>query len=46
MECGFINCTSEDCDFHTNCDLDCEENLAIHVFQDGDIYKYTFNDSL
>ena len=22
MECGFIDCSNQDCDFHTDCDLD------------------------
>lgn len=40
MECGFISCTNDDCDFHTDCDLDTEDHKHIHVFQDGSVYKY------
>ena len=29
MECGFIACSNADCDFHTNCDLEVEEEQEI-----------------
>lgn len=38
MECGFISCTS--CDFHTNCDLECEENHNIKIYQEIGVYMY------
>lgn len=41
MECGFIACTNEECDFHTDCDLNVEDSNGIHVYQDGDTYMYT-----
>lgn len=37
-ECGFISCTA--CDFHTNCDLECEENLNIKIYQKDGVYMY------
>lgn len=41
MECGFISCTNEECDFHTNCDLEVEDYDNIDVFLDGLTYMYT-----
>lgn len=41
MECGFIACANEECDFHTNCDLEVEYYDNINVFQDGSTYMYT-----
>lgn len=38
MECGFISCSS--CDFHTNCDLQVEENYNIRIYQEHDVYMY------
>ena len=38
MECGFISCNS--CDFHTNCDLECEENHNIKIYQENGVYMY------
>lgn len=43
MECGFISCTNENCDFQTDCDLDVLENKEIKVFQDCEAFKYTIN---
>jgi hypothetical protein len=37
-ECGFISCTAYD--FHTNCDLECEENLNIKIYQKDGVYMY------
>lgn len=41
MECGFVACTNEDCDFRTNCDLEVEDYNNINVFQDGEVFMYT-----
>lgn len=38
MECGFIACTV--CDFHTNCDLEVEENPEIKIYQQNDVFMY------
>lgn len=38
MECGFISCTA--CNFHTNCDLKCEENHNIKIYQKNGVYLY------
>lgn len=38
MECGFISCTA--CDFHTNCDLKCEENHNIKIYQENGVFMY------
>lgn len=38
MECGFISCTA--CDFHTNCDLECEEDHNIKIYQEDGVYMY------
>lgn len=40
MECGFIACSNDDCNFHTDCDLDTEttgsyEHIYIHQTADG-----------
>lgn len=43
MECGFISCTNENCDFQTDCDLDTLEHREINVFQDNEIFKYTID---
>lgn len=40
MECGFIYCANEDCDFTTDCDLDSTEYTNIKIFQRGDTYFY------
>lgn len=39
MECGFISCIA--CDFHTNCDLECEDNRYIKIYQDNNgVFMY------
>lgn len=38
MECSFISCTT--CNFHTNCDLECEENNNIKIYQENGVYMY------
>lgn len=40
MECGFITCTNEECDFRTDCDLDVEDYNEIHVYQNGGKFMY------
>lgn len=40
MECGFISCTNEECDFHTDCDLDVEDYNEIHIYQNDDKFMY------
>ena len=44
MECGFISCPS--CDFHTNCDLDCEDYKGIYIHQDRDVFKIERDDAI
>lgn len=39
MDCGFLSCTK--CDFYTDCDLNCEDNKEIHIWQDGSAFMYT-----
>ena len=39
MECGFIACSNADCDFHTNCDLEVEEDRKYSIYQTGEVYK-------
>lgn len=41
MECGFIACTNEDCNFATDCDLDSANHLNIKVWQEGNKYYYS-----
>lgn len=31
MEVGFISCSN--CDFHTDCDLDCEDYKEIYIYE-------------
>lgn len=43
MECGFIACSNNDCDFHTDCDLDTDttgdyEHIYIHQGDDDRFY--------
>lgn len=39
LECGFLSCTSEDCDFATDTDFHCEEYKQIKIrFIDGAFY--------
>lgn len=38
VECGFISCTA--CNFHTNCDLEVEENHNIKIYQENGVYMY------
>lgn len=47
MECGFISCTNTNCGFHTNCDLEVEENFRCKVFLDDDNnYNIEFDDNV
>lgn len=41
MECGFISCTNETCNFATDCDLDVIDNNKIHIYQDEEVFVYT-----
>lgn len=41
MECGYIICTNEECDFYTDCDLNVEGYKNINVFQLGELFMYT-----
>lgn len=36
MECGFISCVK--CDFHTNCNLELEEESKYKIYQCGETY--------
>lgn len=38
MECGFIACIS--CNFHTNCDLEVEENHNMKIYEENGVYMY------
>ena len=39
MECGFIGCSN--CDFHTDCDLDCEDYKEIYIYEtDNHVFMY------
>lgn len=42
MECGFISCTNSDCNFVTDCDLECinHPNITIYQFE----HKYYYED--
>lgn len=40
MECGFIYCANEECDFMTDCDLGSTKYTNIKIFQRGDTYFY------
>ena len=41
MECGFITCTNEDCEFMTDCDLKVLDNeVEIDIYTDGETYMY------
>lgn len=40
MECGFISCKNENCDFATNCDLECETHKNIRIWQEYDKFFY------
>jgi hypothetical protein len=47
MECGFISCTNTNCGFHTNCDLEVEENFQYKIFLDDDNnYNIEFDDNV
>lgn len=47
MECGFISCTNTNCGFHTNCDLEVEENFRCKIFLDDDNnYNIEFDDNV
>lgn len=36
MDCGFILCENPDCDFHTNSDLEVENNKEYEIYLSGD----------
>lgn len=38
MECGFIACIF--CDFHTDCDLEVEENHNMKIYEENGVYMY------
>lgn len=38
MECGFIACTNSECDFHTNCELEVEEDNRYNIYQQDSVY--------
>lgn len=40
MECGYIMCTNEKCQFMTDCELNVEKNRNIKVRQIGQKYVY------
>lgn len=44
MECGFISCTNTDCDFVTDCDLNCDNYRNIKIWQSGNKFYYENKD--
>lgn len=46
MNCGFITCATKECKFHTNCDLEAEDNNEVRVFKEGDVFKYTVDEQM
>lgn len=40
MECGFIYCANEECDFMTDCELNSLNHANIEIVQDNGIYYY------
>lgn len=44
MECGYIYCTNSNCNFITDCDLDCENHPNIKIYQSGNKYYYKNKD--
>lgn len=39
LECGFLSCTNGECDFVTDCDLQCERKYHIKIWEeDGKFY--------
>lgn len=42
MECYFIQCENDSCDFVTDCDLECENHRNLHIWEDNEgIFCYT-----
>lgn len=44
MECGFIYCNNPDCDFVTDCDLNCDNYRNIKIWQSGNKFYYENKD--
>jgi hypothetical protein len=40
LECGFISCTGDGCDFVTDCDLECSNYPYIKIWQQGCGFYY------
>jgi hypothetical protein len=40
LECGFISCMSDHCDFTTDCDLKCSNYPHIKIWQQGSAFYY------
>lgn len=40
MECGYLSCTNEECNFCTDCDLHSLNHNNIRIFQESNIYMY------
>jgi hypothetical protein len=40
LECGFISCTGDDCDFVTDCDFECSKYRHIKIWQQGGGFYY------
>lgn len=40
MECGYICCSNEKCNFHTNVYLECEEHKDIEIWQKDNRFFY------
>lgn len=40
MECGYISCSNEECNFNTDCDLEIQIKTNIRIFQRGSVFMY------
>jgi hypothetical protein len=40
LECGFISCTNNDCNFITDCDWKCSGYPHIKIWQHGSAFYY------
>lgn len=45
MECGYISCTNENCDFATDCDYRAENHEEIRIYQDHSTLMYEIDES-
>lgn len=40
MECGYLSCTNDNCNFVTDCDLKVMDNPSIKIYQQG--YRFLY----